>query len=335
MLTARFTYSALAMIVGLVGGSLVGRQTGLERMATAAVADSANALPQENAPTPSPTPTPTARSGAEPGCEHALVPSTPPAGYSCGQDQDPSSGPVVKDLPRSGEESSYNTIYRIDGAKVAPSDDSDDSDEALLSLGRYRGRPLEPMGDETDYNGVPMKMFELDVREDVADVEANYVRQFYARGLAVITNDMPQLRGARYLSYRPRHGRRSLTLVLAPAPLGTHVLGSLAETAAFFQKEVAFPNGLPQPDGIEDLVVNEARDGDGVERTVSFQVRERPKTEVEQFLVHGLVERGFSRGSDQGGQLSFSRAGELLTVRVEPLQGLTGGASVHLFWVQP
>jgi hypothetical protein len=220
----------------------------------------------------------------------------------------------------------------------------DVSDEALLALSIYRNHVPKPLGDQSIYNGVPMKMYELEVREPMDAVIKNYGEQFQKKHLALLNGEAPNIRGGRYLSYHPRRSQRSLTLVLTPAGVSTQVLVSLSDPSAFFTSKATYPAGLPQPANVENLIVNEVRDGTSWQHAITFQVEDHTADELMRFFSDGLVQRGFVLSPDQTDPASvgttFMRNQETLTLKVAPLSesktpNKNAGAEVNLMWVQP
>jgi hypothetical protein len=159
---------------------------------------------------------------------------------------------------------------------------------------RYRGQPLASMGQRSRIQGVEMQVAQR-LTPDPPDQVLSFFRTQLELNHIQPMFGLPQgWGGPLYLSFTPE-GQQMHTLILVPAQEGTLILGSLGTPDPHAKHEL--PAEFPAPRSVQNVHIDEIRDGQSVQRDLSFEAP-GSLTEVRDFFLEQLPKRGFQSSAD-------------------------------------
>lgn len=158
---------------------------------------------------------------------------------------------------------------------------------------RYLGEPLARMGQRSRIQGVEMEVAQRFTPDPPDQVLAHFRAQFELNHLQPMTGLPQGPGGPLYLSFTPP-GQQMHTLILVPAQEGTLILGSLGTPDP--RAKHALPAEFPAPQSARNVHVDEVRDGQSVQRDLSFEAA-GSLAELRDYFLEQLPKRGFQRSA--------------------------------------
>jgi hypothetical protein len=204
-----------------------------------------------------------------------------------------------------------------------------------FAFSNYRGRRLEPMGEQTIINGARMKIAQLIVPDDPQTVAQEYFETMDHMGMRPLVGEVPSTRGVRYLSFRPPGSKNLKTITLVPHGKGTIILASVGNPEEMLVKKPELPAGLPVPPNAQAAsTIQQVEPGAG-SRSAYFVVRQSTVDRVREFYRQQLEQRGFSRVASPGASNtdSFEKGGDMVSVSSSP-HTEPGTVAVNIVWMQ-
>jgi hypothetical protein len=163
----------------------------------------------------------------------------------------------------------------------------------LFDFGVLGGHEPLPLGDESVINGAPMRIATLPVGLPADEVLRRYSEQLRLNGVAAMTGQFQGKQGPHYLTFLPQGSSARRTIIIFPEGEMSTVVFSVGDPGRMAENTAAIPAGLPHPDAVVGVVVDETRDGMKRQTDVAFTWPKHGVPEAKQYYQAELKKSGF------------------------------------------
>jgi hypothetical protein len=207
----------------------------------------------------------------------------------------------------------------------------------LFDFGVLAGHEPLPLGDETVINGAPMRVAALPVPLPADQVLARYSLQLRQNGVAAMEGQFGGKSGPHFLTFVPDGTSARRTIIVFPEGDMSTVVFSVGDPARMAQEAAAIPPGLPHPDGVVGVVVDETRDGTTRQTDIAFTWPRHGVAEAKEYYRLEMARSGFrvqssTWNNDTTGawHQNFSRGTENLGLTLDKD---AAGVRVGILWI--